>query len=1816
MSRILLPLFILFGQINYLIAQNCAPSLACFNAPLVCGNSLDGLIATTGGPNDITQPAEFCGVIENNQWIRFSACESTVSLGFDIFNCAGTFTGTGIQAEIFETSDCQSFNSVSDCYSTSDASGGTLTATGLVPGQSYFLMVDGWAGDICQYQINVLGGIDTAPPTPQEISPGMISGPAVVCPNETATYTAVLPQCGNTSNSGCPLPVLPPSDFTYTWNLPPDATLISQNGAEITVAWGTVGGTIDVQVTENNTSSNCDCDYSCGTDIPPIDVTVNDMPDNVVTLPTVYICEGESYNFCGIDYNTTIDAMCTTSCQTAEIQPIVVLPLTEVNLGTITNCNGDCYEINGAFFCDEGDFSVTEQGPDGCQTSVFSIENTDLTGFAEGGEVLTPTVISTEIGANGYSINEPVTYEWTGPDIDASNMNEQNPTVSLPGSYMVTITDASGECSIEFTVIVYQQEDDCNLPVPPADDCVLAPVFCGEQLDGYCSSTDGFTSAGNDMISDAFCASVEQSQYLRFIACESTVSLELNVPECMSGTGVEVGLFSGECGDLASVSNCDAILLLDTLIITANDLIPGELYFLVVDGIAGAECTWEVAVVEGISTDPVELQELTQAYIEGDNQVCRGDTTEYLLFPKECDLIGGCPALSNLTDSFLVTWFYPTEAIVVDSTGLTLSLVWSSGAGGTVSAVFISAFGDAGTNCGNEVECSGSAEFYTEVLYEEITLPTVYRCVGESYDFCGETITETATRTCQDGCNLTFQTVEFSSPTVIELDTIQLCPGDCYDLDGIAYCDNGFFEIETVNGVCPDIYRFTIEILNEPEISVEALETSCDGTGTNYIVGFDITDGVEPFYLNGFLMQSTSFISNPILSGDAYNYMITDSRMCGTDTELIMGADTCLCTSYAGTMMTDTLFSCQPEVLSATHLADEVMDLDDNFEYILHDSSVDTIGEIFAISKEPDFNFLSTMTIGEVYYISYVVANEIDGGFIDLSDRCLSVSVGQPVVWYAEPSVEVPTLLPLDCNNTSLELNAETSTGSEFTPQYEWTFPDGEINTELSLTSSLSGFYSLIITDTKTGCTATDTVTIFEDFSIPEVTITGDIANCANPTSEIAVTTNIENFTLMWNDQNDTDLGDTPSITGSYPNIYTANITGENGCLGSENYEVIGDFIEPEITVTGGILNCYSPSLQLQSSTNIPNPEYAWASDSFNSDLAEPTVSLDGTYTLTITNPENGCTNESTAIVEDLIIYPDAFASLDTVSCGAQSLSLLGLGTSEGDDFSYEWTSNNNSNIENNTSLSPTVFESGLYELNVINTENGCTNTAQVAADFNDFSIPEVAITGNATNCANPSSEIIVTTDIDIFTLSWNDQDGTPLGNTTSITGSYPNTYTANVIGENGCLGFDNYEIIGDFTEPDISVTGGILDCYAPNLQLQSTTNIANPAYAWTGGSFSSDLAQPTVSTEGAYTLTITNPENGCTNEAVATVEDLIVYPEVSASVDTILTCIRQSLPLSGQGTSEGDNFSYEWTSDNNLNIENNTSLSPTVFAAGFYELSVLNIENGCISSAQIEVEQEADVPVNILHSTTPPTCYGDADAIFSVVEIEGGIPPYIYSLSGFSDGQNTDWFNLSSGNYTIQIQDANGCLLKEDILINDPPLVAVDLGPDRNIDYGESITLTPSLSIDPTYVYWQSSDLQTFEERQWEISPFSTTNYEIEISDANGCIDTDSVLVRVNREIPVFIPTAFSPNNDGNNDIFFVNTDIAVAEINQMNIFDRWGNVVFSKVNFLPNDPNFGWNGRYNGKNAASGVYVWALSLSLTDGTVLKLSGDVMIMR
>lgn len=117
-----------------------------------CG-STDTTIYTPDDPGNL--PGTFCGTIENNSWFSFIADTSVVHFYFQVSNC---YFGNGIQAQVFSTSDCNTFTTVSNCFNPMSQSNGTITASGLTVGTRYYLMVDGYARDECDFIVTWDGG--------------------------------------------------------------------------------------------------------------------------------------------------------------------------------------------------------------------------------------------------------------------------------------------------------------------------------------------------------------------------------------------------------------------------------------------------------------------------------------------------------------------------------------------------------------------------------------------------------------------------------------------------------------------------------------------------------------------------------------------------------------------------------------------------------------------------------------------------------------------------------------------------------------------------------------------------------------------------------------------------------------------------------------------------------------------------------------------------------------------------------------------------------------------------------------------------------------------------------------------------------------------------------------------------------------------------------------------------------------------------------------------------------------------------------------------------------------------------------------------------------------------------------------------------------------------------------------------------------------------------------------------------------------------------------------------------------------------------
>ena len=126
---------------------------------------------------------------------------------------------------------------------------------------------------------------------------------------------------------------------------------------------------------------------------------------------------------------------------------------------------------------------------------------------------------------------------------------------------------------------------------------------------------------------------------------------------------------------------------------------------------------------------------------------------------------------------------------------------------------------------------------------------------------------------------------------------------------------------------------------------------------------------------------------------------------------------------------------------------------------------------------------------------------------------------------------------------------------------------------------------------------------------------------------------------------------------------------------------------------------------------------------------------------------------------------------------------------------------------------------------------------------------------------------------------------------------------------------------------------------------------------------------------------------------------------------------------------------------------------------------------------------------------------------------------------------------------------------------------------------------------------------------------PYFTTDYQLIITDQNGCTATDATTVTVKKPRPVFIPNAFSPNGDGENDVFMIYSDKEVEAIISFRIYNRWGALVFADESFAPNDPAHGWNGFFKSEKMNPGVFVYVAEVLFLDGVTVQFSGDVSLL-
>jgi gliding motility-associated-like protein len=178
---------------------------------------------------------------------------------------------------------------------------------------------------------------------------------------------------------------------------------------------------------------------------------------------------------------------------------------------------------------------------------------------------------------------------------------------------------------------------------------------------------------------------------------------------------------------------------------------------------------------------------------------------------------------------------------------------------------------------------------------------------------------------------------------------------------------------------------------------------------------------------------------------------------------------------------------------------------------------------------------------------------------------------------------------------------------------------------------------------------------------------------------------------------------------------------------------------------------------------------------------------------------------------------------------------------------------------------------------------------------------------------------------------------------------------------------------------------------------------------------------------------------------------------------------------------------------------------------------------------------------------------------------------------------------------------------------------LTLDLGKDIEIEKGDSVKLTPSVSGGQN-IKWTWSPLRDLSCTKCPnpISrPLKTVTYILEARDTTGnCAVKDNITISVKACEKIFIPDAFSPNNDGTNDMFIAYGASCAKQIKKMAIFSRGGEMLFSEQNLPLNNPSKGWDGTFNNKLLPTDVYVYVIEIELGDGEVKLFSGDLTLVR
>jgi gliding motility-associated-like protein len=816
----------------------------------------------------------------------------------------------------------------------------------------------------------------------------------------------------------------------------------------------------------------------------------------------------------------------------------------------------------------------------------------------------------------------------------------------------------------------------------------------------------------------------------------------------------------------------------------------------------------------------------------------------------------------------------------------------------------------------------------------------------------------------------------------------------------------------------------------------------------------------------------------------------------------------------------------------------------------------------------------------------------------------------------------------IPCDKTTGTITIQAVNG--LTP-YTYSLNGGIFQNEDSFTDLLAGDYNITVKD-GSGCTTTLTTKLNNVGSPPVLAITDPASICAPGTIDITdskITTGSDagiNYSY-WQDASATMPVMNPSNI-SMSGIYYIKAENAAACSSIKPVNVsVAD--KPLLKITNPAPSCtvadITSVLVTAGSGNDLTFTY-WEDVNATTPLADPaSINKAGTYFIKGTAP-GGCYAIETVNVA-ILDLPVLNINSPLAVCAPSSIDITSGAITNGSDPGLSLSYWQDANATNSLSNPGSIKVSGTYYIKAIS-KDGCAAVKPVDVVVNK--IPVLMITDPAAVCA-PSS-----IDLTDATITTGSEPGLSLSYWSDL-GASQQIASANYITQSGTYYIKATLPTGCFdikpVKTDVRPLPGMIVTPPPAICAPSSLDLTNAAIVtgsdkgltysyWADASCTIALSNPaTVVQSGTYYIKGT-AGTGC---AVVKPVELTINPAPRLFVNNPPdVCTPNTVDITASSITAGSDasltYSY-WLDAAGTQPLNNPSVIST---SGTYTLKAENVF-GCFTAQAVRVVIN-DLPT-VTMKAPDSLCIGLSTNIN--VAMSGQAPWSFQYTDGtqtyFASNINSQPFQLSmtpkeTTTYTITSVSDRYCTNrnpdnnKVKIHITSP-IPGVRLKSVNTTAFTNTKLQARNI---PSYTYdWQPyKGLNTYSSATPIFNYGKQTEYQIKMVSSAGCITIDSMTVRVVNQLDpdancdFYIPNVFSPNGDGRNDTYFPFT-VNIKEIKFFRIFNRWGELVFETKAF-----GEGWNGRYKGKLQPTDVFVWTVEAVCNDGTIIRKSGNVLLLK